>query len=77
MAWLRRARAAAGFLAVVTLLGLFVAEFTFNGDLDEATVRVLLALIAALLGLDKITESLPLQIEISGSESAENGDENN
>lgn len=77
MAWLRRARAAAGFLAVVTLLGLFVAEFAFNGDLDEATVRVLLALIAALLGLDKITESLPLQIDIRGSESAENGDENN
>jgi len=64
MVWIRRARAAAGFLAVITLLGLFVADFLLDPSLDTATVSILLVLIGALLGLDKLGETLPLQLTI-------------
>lgn len=73
MVWLRRARAAAGFLAVVVLLGLFVADFLGYGTLGGARVQVLLGLIAALLGLDKVGEALPVNVEITNG--GENGGE--
>lgn len=80
MVWLRRARAAAGFLAVAVLLGLFVAEFFDGGTLDPARIRLLIGLIAALLGLDKVGEALPLSVEVTqgGGESVdETNDESN
>jgi O-antigen ligase len=77
MVWLRRARAAAGFLAVAVLLGLFVAEFFLDGTLDANRVRLLIGLIAALLGLDKVGEALPLTVEFSQGDGGGSRDETN
>ena len=77
MVWLRRARAAAGFLAVAVLLGLFVAEFFYKGTLDPARIRLLIGLIAALLGLDKVGEALPLSVEVTQGDGGESVDETN
>jgi len=77
MGLLRRARVAAGLAAVATLLGLFVAEFFFEARLDPTRIRTLLALIAALLGADLVTEHLPLVItvESDGDETKETTNE--
>lgn len=76
MTWLKKARAVGGLATIGVLLGLFVAEFFYAGTLEPGRVRVLLALIAALLGLDLAGERLPFQIEVSKGETPETGAEN-
>lgn len=62
-------RAVAGLLAVATLLALFIAEFAFvDGSLPPDRIRVLLYLIAALLGVDIAADRLPFTVR-----SSENG----
>ena len=68
MVWLRRARAVAGLMAVATLLGLFVVETLNHGTIEPGRVRTLLALIAALLGADLVSEKLPLTVTVDTDE---------
>jgi hypothetical protein len=63
MVWLARVRALSGFTAVLTLLGLVIADFVSRGMLTPARTQVLVALIAALLGLDMAAGYLPLRVE--------------
>lgn len=70
---IRTARAIAGLGAVLTLLGLLVAEFFMGRQLRPGAVQVLLLLIGALLGLDMVTKrlSLPITIRIDEGDSAD------
>ena len=71
MGSIRKARAVSGVLAVAVLLGLFVFEVATSATLNPDRVRILIILIAGLLGLDLLGENLPLDItvESGGSES--------
>ncbi|QPL12251.1 hypothetical protein HrrHc1_150 [Halorubrum phage Hardycor1] len=78
MGAIRKARAASGLLAVVTLLGLFVFEVSTKATLDPNRIRILVILIAGLLGLDLLGENLPLDISVqSGGETGGETDETN
>jgi hypothetical protein len=63
MVWLARVRAVSGFAAVLTLLGLVIADFASLGMLTPERTQVLVGLIAALLGLDMAADYLPLTVE--------------
>jgi O-antigen ligase len=69
MAWLRRARALAGLAAVLVLLGLFVVETVGAGSIEPGRVRTLLALIAALLGVDLAGTKMPLTFTVESGDS--------
>lgn len=69
MRWIRAARSISGVLAVLTLLGLFIAEFFAAGELKPARIQILLLLIGALLGLDLLFENLPVDITIGDYDS--------
>jgi len=72
MSLLKKARAVAGLAAVLTLLGLFVAEFfMLDSSLNPERIQVLIILITALLGLDLVGDNLPLNITVSGNDEDE------
>lgn len=74
MDWIRTVRAIGGLLSIIVLLALLVADFIYtNRILPPNTVFLLLGLIGTLLGIDMISERLPLEITI---EDKENGDNN-
>lgn len=71
--WIQVAKAAGGFLAVVTLL----AHFWLPGlPLNVVRVELLLFVIGLLLGVDMLTERFPVSIGISTGNSDEQGAEN-
>jgi len=65
MSYQSLARAGAGVLTVITLLALTVASVLDPGIVvSTETLVLLVALIAALLGVDIAAEVLPLQITV-------------
>jgi O-antigen ligase len=78
MVWLRRARAVAGLAAVVTLLAMFLVETLDAGvTIEPGRIRTLVALIAALLGVDLAGSKLPFTVTFSneGGDTPENTNE--
>lgn len=72
MSQLRTARAVGGVLAVGTLLALFLLNFLKPElQLQRTTIWILLGLISALLGVDTMIEKLPVNVEISDQEGAQ------
>lgn len=67
------ARAVGAILSILTLLGLFVADFLLiEHVLDREVVLILLGLIASLLGISRIRAlSLPDSISISFNDEEE------
>lgn len=52
-------------MAIVVLLGLFVADFWFTTrSLSNETIMLLLSLIGALLGIDIMRERIPIELTI-------------
>ena len=65
MTWLRAARAIGGLLAIVTLLGLVAADVLYAEiTLDGTTLAMLLGVVSALLGVDMLTERLPIELTV-------------
>jgi len=62
--YVRVARAVAGFLSVLVLLVLIVSEFFLDGTVRASRIPVLLALIAGLLGIDLISDHLPINVTV-------------
>lgn len=71
MGYLRAVRAISGFLAVLALLILVLGEFFTGQAADESRIWLLIILISALLGVDLVTEHLPLSVHV---ETTETGD---
>lgn len=70
--WLRAARATGGLLTIATLLGLVVADVVHPSiTLDPTNLTLLLAIVSALLGVDIITERLPVSIKVGKREEDE------
>lgn len=61
----RTARAVGGLLAIVTLLGLVAADVLSPAvTLDPPELAVLLGVISALLGIDIVSERLPVTLTV-------------
>jgi len=76
MVWLRRARAVAGLAAVVTLLAMFLVETLDAGvTIEPGRIRTLVALIAALLGVDLAGAKLPFTVTFEGGDTTETTNE--
>lgn len=69
--YIRIVRAVSGFLSVLVLLSVVVAEIHLGATPRPNRIFMLLFLIAALLGVDLVSEHLPLEITVeSGKDDA-------
>jgi len=71
----KRAKAVAGLLAVIVLLGLIAADTVdASVTLTLEDKILLLSLIASLLGLDKLADALPLPGVVQPSEDSDDSE---
>jgi len=68
MTLIRAARAIGGLLSITLLLAMVALDFWIDAlHISEATVLLMLALISGLLGIDLITEHLPLEVTVEST----------
>lgn len=67
------AKAVVGVVSSLTLAALLVLDFWFTGrNLNAEAVYILLTIIGGTLGIDLITENIPVQVTITGGEGDDN-----
>lgn len=63
MQWIRIARALGGLAAIVTLLAMVLLGWLEGRPVGTGTILLMLGIISALLGVDMVTEKVPLTIK--------------
>jgi len=75
MTLIRAARAIGGLLSITVLLSMVLLDFWIGGvHLSQSSVLLLTALISGLLGIDLISEHLPLEVTVESTRGDEEDD---
>lgn len=77
MGYFRPVRAIAGLLSVVALLVLVLGEFFTGQSADPSRIWLLLVMISGLLGVDLVSEYLPLSVTVDTTHETDDRDHEN
>jgi len=73
---IRIARAVGGLIMILVLAAMLLSAFMYPSiDVQPTLITTTVMVIGALLGLDKLLEYGPLQIQIGNNKNGENGEQ--